>query len=426
MWASWKRWSGGSGRVVKVLLIDVNYGESSTGKIVQDLHEALLAHGDEPAVCYGRGEDRSDPSRKILKFGLDWETRLHAGLTRLTGYTGRFSPRSTRRLVRYIDEFNPDIIHIHELHAYFVDIVYLLEHIASKGIPVVWTFHCEFMYTGKCGHAYECEGWLRGCGSCPHLSDYVATLWFDHTHEMLKEKQRVLEKLNLSIVCPSEWLATRVRQSFLGDRDIQVVHNGIDARIFYPRDADDLRSELGIKAGERIALAVAPNLMDIRKGGQWFLQLAKKNEEKNIKFIMVGVSEGTEPDDVGKNVIVKGLISDKNLLAKYYSIADVFVICSKRENYPTTSIEAQACGTPVIGFNTGGTRDTVAPSMRQYLVTYEDLDALNNALEEILSLVGSGWVPDVASLTSAEMCSVYIGIYEKALARCESEYWGMR
>ncbi|MCF0127039.1 MAG: glycosyltransferase, partial [Pseudobutyrivibrio sp.] len=132
---------------MRVLLIDVNCKYSSTGKIVYNLCQFLNAHGHEAAVAYGRGEEIDEPG--IFKFGIDNETRMHALLARITGYNGRFSPKSTARLLDFIEEFNPDVIHIHELHAYFVNHRELLEYIKSKHIPVVWTFHCEYMYTGK-------------------------------------------------------------------------------------------------------------------------------------------------------------------------------------------------------------------------------------------------------------------------------------
>ena len=159
----------GTGRKERVLLIDVNCKNSSTGKIVYDLYQNLRADGREAAICYGRGPLVEGDN--IFKFGIDTETKIHAGLARLTGYNGCFSPKSTKRLIEYIDQFNPDLIHIHELHAYFVNIKPLIEHIKKKGIPVVWTFHCEYMYTGKCGYAYECSNFQQSCGNCPAVKD---------------------------------------------------------------------------------------------------------------------------------------------------------------------------------------------------------------------------------------------------------------
>lgn len=406
---------------MRVLLIDVNYGGSSTGKIVQDLQSAVNTHGGVAAACYGRGEDCTDVAARIFKFGLDWETNVHAALTRLTGYTGCFSHFSTKRLINYIDEFRPDVIHIHELHAYFVNLKPLLTHIAESKIPVVWTFHCEFMYTGKCGHAFECENWINGCGKCPSLGEYVSTFWFDHTGEMLAEKKRLLDALNLHIVAPSQWLADRCRRSCLGDRSIRVIHNGVDTSIFYPRDASKLRKELKIGSDEKVVLAVAPDLMDERKGGEYVLKLAEMNEEKPVRFVMVGVDDGTFPSSTPHNVIFKGPIYDKDLLATYYSMADAFVICSKRETFSMTCAEALCCGTSVLGFKSGAPESVFREPLALF-VEYGDTSALSRLLAsvnaEVVDDVRRRVSDDAAELYSTErMTKQYLNLYREVCCR---------
>lgn len=365
---------------MRVLLIDVNCKGSSTGQIVYNLYSYLNSRSDEAAVCYGRGEKIDE--KNIFKFGLDWETYLHAFFTRLTGYTGCFSFFSTRRLIKYIEHFKPDVVHIHELHAYFVNIKQLLEYLGKKGIKVVHTLHCEFSYTGKCGHSVDCEKWKTECGKCPHLHDYVSTMLFDHTKQMQKAKREAFARIkDLTIVTPSQWLADRAKQSFFGDRPIEVVHNGIDTSIFRPVDSSSLRKELGIKPDEKVILALAPNLMSKEKGGAFVLQIAKELKEESIRFVLVGVDKPEEIADL--RIIVKGRVYDKQLLAQYYSMADIFVICSERENYPTTCLEAQACGTPVCGFKTGGTIETVVGQLKQNFVDYGDIDGLTQVIMEL-------------------------------------------
>lgn len=270
----------------RVLLIDVNCKGSSTGKIVYDLYRSIKADGRKAAICYGRGELIQEEN--IYKFGLDWETYIHAGLARLTGYNGCYSPLSTRRLINYIESYKPDLIHIHELHAYFVNIEPLINYIKAKKIPLVWTFHCEYMYTGKCGHAYECENFKYKCGKCPALTDYPKSMFFDKTKEMLETKKKLLGDLDFAIITPSQWLADRVRMSFLKDKDIKVIHNGIDTNIFHPVDASDLRVKYGIPDDKKIVLAVAPDIMSERKGGKWVLKLAEMMSDENIFFVLIG------------------------------------------------------------------------------------------------------------------------------------------
>lgn len=274
---------------MRILLIDVNCKYSSTGKIVYDLYRNFRKQGHQAAVCYGRGERINEPG--IFKFGLDWETYLHAALARITGYNGCFSFISTFRLICYIENFRPDIIHIHELHAYFVNIPWIIRYIKKKKYKTVWTFHCEYMYTGKCGHSYECEKWKTECGSCPYLHDYPKTWFLDRTKQMFLRKKKLLQDWNFTIVTPSEWLAKRVRNSFLQDKEIHVIQNGIDTSVFKPADTIQLRKELGIPKNHKVVLSVAPDIMSERKGGRWILKLAQKMRDKDITFILVGGGE---------------------------------------------------------------------------------------------------------------------------------------
>lgn len=277
-----------NGRKERVLLIDVNCKNSSTGKIVYDLYKNIRADGREAAVCYGRGPKIIEEN--IYKFGIDAETYLHAGLSRITGYNGCFSFFSTLRLINFIENYKPDIIHIHELHAYFVNIKMLLNYIKEKDIPVIWTFHCEYMYTGKCGHAYECNGFKDKCGNCPAVKEYPKSLWLDQTAKMLQAKKETLKDLNFSIVTPSKWLRDRVGLSFLKNVETRVIHNGINTSIFRYVDANLLRQELGISNENKVILALAPNIMSESKGGEWIIKLSDLLKDENITFVLVGES----------------------------------------------------------------------------------------------------------------------------------------
>lgn len=364
---------------MRVLLIDVNCKCSSTGQIVYNLYSYLNSHGDEAAVCYGRGKKIAE--RNIYKFGLDWETYLHALLTRVTGFTGCFSYFSTKRLLRFIKNFNPDVVHIHELHAYFVNIKPLLRYLARNNIKVVHTLHCEFSYTGKCGHSVECEKWKVGCGKCPHIHNYVRAELFDHTKYMFRQKKELFSEINnLIITAPSKWLYDRVGESFFKNRSRYVVHNGVDTDIFRPVDVSQLREKFKIREGERVVLALAPNLMTKEKGGPEVKRLAKKLRNENIRFVFVGVDGAKE--QIEDNTIICGRIYDKELLSQFYSLADAFVICSERENYPTTCLEAQACGTPIYGYSAGGIMETYL-QREKHFVEYGNINALATILSKI-------------------------------------------
>lgn len=274
------------GRKERVLLIDVNCKFSSTGKIVYNLFKGLKEDGREAAICYGRGDEIHEEG--IYKFGLDWETNIHAGLARITGYNGCFSPLSTKRLIAYIEEFQPDVIHIHELHAYFVNIKPLLEYIKKRKIKVVWTFHCEYMYTGKCGYTYDCKKYMSGCDNCPAIKGYPKSILFDKTKQMYLIKKKLLEDMDVEIITPSKWLADRVKLSFLKDKKIRVIHNGIDINIFHPMNVDDLKKQLNISPKDKVVIAIAPDIMIERKGGKQVLKLAKSMIDQSVVFVLVG------------------------------------------------------------------------------------------------------------------------------------------
>lgn len=288
MFENYCRLFDSNGGKKRIALIDVNCKGSSTGKIVYDLQQSLIKDGREAAVFYGRGSRIEENG--ICKFGIDFETYIHAALARITGYNGCFSPLSTRRLIQMLDRFNPDLIHLHELHAYFLNIKPLIEYIKKKRIPVVWTFHCEYMYTGKCGHAKDCKGFLYNCGDCPAIHDYPKSLLFDKTQKMLTMKKKILSDLDFAIITPSQWLADRVKLSFLKEKPICVIYNGINTEIFHPVKDDNLRMKLGIPSENKIVLAVAPNIMSEMKGGKWVIELANRMKMNKITFILIGVS----------------------------------------------------------------------------------------------------------------------------------------
>lgn len=364
---------------MKVLLIDVHFKHSSTGKIVHDLYQGIRDNEHQAAVCYGRGPVESGDG--VYKFGLDIETYFHAFMTRLTGLTGCYSPISTYRLIKYIKNYKPDVVHIHELHAYFVNLKPIINYLKNHNIKTVWTFHCEFMYTGKCGHANECEKWKTQCHHCPQVRVYPKSWVFDFTRKMYRDKKKLLVDFkNLIIITPSQWLADRVKQSFLSENEIHVIHNGIDTEnIFYPRDFRHLKEKHHL-IDEKVVLAVAPDLMSKQKGGRWVVELAKKFKGQNVKFILIGVKDLKEKFD--DNIIALGRTSNQVELAEYYSMADIVVLTSERETYSLVCAESLSCGTPVLGFKSGAPEQISLQDYSEF-VEYGDLPTLKIMLQKM-------------------------------------------
>lgn len=377
---------------MKVLIIDVNYKNSSTGKIVYDIYSSLINEGHDAKVCYGRGAKVDEPN--VYKFSGNIEVYTHALLTRVTGLTGNYSNFATKKLLKIIDEFKPDIVHIHELHAYFVNLAPLINYLKENRIETIWTFHCEFMYTGKCGITNDCEKWKVECGNCPQIKEYPASLYFDFTKKMFNEKKELFQGFdNLTIVTPSEWLADRVRESFLSDKDIRVLNNGIDTKeIFYPRVITDLKKKHNL-SNEKIVLAVAPDLMSEHKGGHWVLKVAERMLNHNVKFILIGVNDLNV--EYGKNVIAIGRTENQSELAEYYTLADITLLTSLKETFSLVSVESLACGTPVVGFDSGAPKE-IAPKGYGEFVAYGNIDKLTSLLFSNIN--------NPAMLNSSEKC----------------------
>ena len=389
--------AGNSNKKQRILLIDVNCKNSSTGNIVYDLYCAARADGRNASICYGRGEIVE--GEYIYKFGLDWETYIHAALSRITGYNGCFSPLSTKRLIKYINEFKPDIIHIHELHAYFVNIKVLINYIKKKKIPLVWTFHCEYMYTGKCGHALECDRFKLSCGDCPHVRDYPKSLLFDKSAQMLRQKKEMLKDLDFKIITPSKWLADRVEMSFLKEKPISVIHNGIDISVFYPRADINIYEILNIDDEKKIIVSVAHNIMSEAKGGRYIVDLACDDNNRNLQYILVGVEDSNVESDWTKTVLYNSEvikysvkcynngnkvyfvspIKNKDLMACLYSAADIFLLTSVKETYSLPCAEALCCGTPVIGFKSGAP-ETISLPPYSVFVPYGEMEKLKEQI----------------------------------------------
>lgn len=400
---------------MRIALVDVNFGRSSTGKIVADLSMALQRRGHDTHVYFGRGPEVTGDVTRISR---PWEVGAHALATRVTGLTDGFSPFATRRLIECLDRFKPDVVHLHDIHGYFLNIGQLCSFLKERSIATVWTFHCEFMYTGRCGYALDCNGWRSGCIRCPHLSRYPASWFFDFANSMYLQKKEIFEDFRrLEVVVPSNWLADRVKNSIVGGLPTSVVFNGIDIKTFKPRDRGSLRSKLKLKDNFCV-LSVGSSLLSERKGGRWVVELAKRFDQKDIVFLMVGVDR--VPSEVPSNVLMFPPIDDQDLLAEFYSLADVLLLSSERETFSMVTAEALACGLPVIGFDSGAPKE-IAPEGYGSFVPYGDLAGL----EALLLGIYDGRVAlksrtDCAKFASyfysvEAMVRSYEGVYNKVL-----------
>ena len=357
---------------MKVLLINTFYNFESTGKLMHNFRNYLVESGIETMVLFGHGEE--DPKNNIIRLSTDLEGKIHNLLGRLTGMNGCFSPLATKKAIKLISEFKPDIVYLGNLHGHYINIYKLYEQLRTMGIPIVQIMWDEYSMTGSCAFSYECEKYKNICGNCPHNKDYPISWFFDTSTRLQQKKKEAYANQNICFVSVPYTADKGKESSLLHNYPVFSVDEAVDQEhIFYPRDAKALREELGIKENQKVILNVCP-YPSVRKGGKYYLELARKClEQKDIVFVHVGFK--ADPSECPENFIPVGYVKDQNRLATFYSMADLFVCTSQAETQPNTCIEALSCGTPICGFDISGIPTCGEAPYGQY-VSLGDTDAL--------------------------------------------------
>lgn len=394
---------------MKVMQINCVYKQGSTGKIVYDIHKSLREQGIASIVCYGRGELIKEDN--VYKTSSELLAKFNNIKSRFTGmpYNGSFF--ATKNLLKIIERESPDVVHLHCINGFFVNIYSLMAFLKVNKIPTVLTLHAEFMHTGGCGHSYECMNWKTGCGHCPHLKDTMKSYIFDRTKKnwnLMKNAFDNFEKLIIASVSP--WLQHRAEQSPITSGFIHcTVLNGVNCDIFKPKNCNNIKRKLNIK-NEKILIHVTANFTSSVKGGDYIIELAKRL--KDIKFIIVG-SKNTDNTGLPRNVINIGRVTDQTQLAEYYSIADACIITSKKETFSMPVAESLCCGTPVVGFQAGGPESIAIPKYSKF-VEYGNMAKLERA---VMSILNRTYSRDEISLCAAykfsahRMTQEYIKLY---------------
>lgn len=339
---------------MKILQINSHYNQGGAARIVACIHRELLKEGEESYVAYGRGPKATE--KNTYRFNHVPEVYFSALISRLAGVNGWSNRIATKRLLSYIKKIQPDVIHMHALHGYYLNFPIFFKYINEHKIPCIWTFHDCHAFVGNCGYFFDCEKWKDGCGTCPHLHNYPTSQFFDFTGFMWRRKKELFtEGTKKIIVTPSDWLTEESKRSFFGKYPCVTVRNGIDVKnTFYPRDKIKCREKYGYAQEEKLVLGIAVGYGDPRKGVKYIIQLAKDLGEE-AKVILIGWDKENDAMIEGiANIIPLPATSSTDMLAEYYSMADVFVLPSLAENYATVSLESMACGTPVAGFDAGG------------------------------------------------------------------------
>ena len=341
---------------MRILQINSVCGIGSTGRIATDLHKVLTDHGNESYIAFGRGNAMN--CDKAIRIGTKYDNYYHAFLTRIFDKHGQGSKSATKHFIQEIIQIKPDIIHLHNIHGYYINYVELFQFLREYGKPVIWTLHDCWSFTGHCSY-FEyvgCTKWQTQCLKCPQKGEYPKSMLLDNSKKNFKIKSYAFRSLdNLTIVSPSEWLSELINKSFMKDYRIKVINNGIDLDVFKPRQSN-FRERYSL-ISKFILLGVA-NVWDKRKGFSYFLDLSKKLLTDEV-IVLVGLSE-QQKKNLPANII--GILKTKNTieLAEIYSASDVFVNPTLQDNFPTTNLEALACGTPIVTFRTGGSVESVS------------------------------------------------------------------
>lgn len=356
---------------MKYFFINSVYGVGSTGKLISDKCMQLRNEGHICAAAYGR-VCKDNGAAQLIKIGTKADTLFHVGLTRLFDLHGYGSKRATRRLISQIECFAPDVIWLHNLHGYYLNIAALFQWLKNHAeIKVYWTLHDCWAFTGHCAHfsAAKCNRWLSGCGNCPQLKEYPKTYGLDHTRKHYRHKQNCFSGVaNLTISVPSEWLAQLVKQSFLKEYPVEISRNQIDETVFRPMQSD-FRERYGL-SNKTMILGVA-SVWDKNKGLFDFCRLQEKLDNQFV-IVLVGVTE-KQKNELPPEIVTLPRTTCAEELAEIYSSADVFVNPTHQDTYPTVNLEARACGTPVITYDVGGSPESAGG---KYIVKENDIDGL--------------------------------------------------
>lgn len=334
---------------------------TSTGRIMQEIGELAMQHGWRSCIAYSKGRDGIKSCQsEVIPVGNKWSTIWHGLETRLFDRHGLASNEATRLFVKQIQELKPDVIHIHNIHGYFLNYQILFDFLAQSNIPVVWTVHDCWLYTGHCYYySYAgCNKWQTGCGHCPQKKEFPASWLIDRSHQNYEDKKQAFTSLpldQLTIVPVSEWIREEMQYSFFRNNQFHVIHNGINTNIFNIYNPEQVKQKYELN-GKHILLGVA-SIWSREKGFDDCIQMADLLHPDEM-LVLVGV-RSEQQKRLKKNML--GIPRTENIhqLAELYAAADAFINPTWQDNYPTVNLEAIACGTPVVTYRTGGSIEAI-------------------------------------------------------------------
>lgn len=389
----------------RILLVNVTCS-GSTGKICKEIYDIASKNGYECCIAYGRGT--APEGYRTVKIGNDLDVYYHVLKTRLFDEHGLASKKATLHFIDFVNQYKPDIIHLHNIHGYYLNYKLLFQYLKEhEDIKVVWTLHDCWAFTGHCSYylGEGCYKWRNGCRQCSLIGEYPKSLTDQSVNNWENKKRSFSIGRKINIVCVSEWLKAQVEQSFLADNDLFVIRNGVDKSVFH-FEPSDVFSEYK-KRGLCILLGVA-NVWGERKGLRDFIDLAGKLNKK-YKLVLVGLTE-RQISRLPANITGLLRTQNSNELAKIYSGSDLYINFSREETFGMTNYEAQACGTPVISYDNGGSPETIVT---------KDSAIINNTVDAALNYINSkngnfGRITDLSKIRDSRIAyKEYLELYEE-------------
>lgn len=323
----------------------------STGRIMLEIAETARLQDSEVHTFSGARRTALPVGHHYI--GSVAENFINRTLSVFSGISDMWTQKGTRELLKQLDQLKPDVIHLHNLHGWYLNVPVLVNYVKEHNIPVIWTLHDCWGFTGQCSHftVEKCQKWKTGCYSCPRYRLYPYT-FVDRTSTMWTLKKEWFSDIaRMTIVTPSYWLAEFVKESFLKDYPVKVIHNGINLSVFKPT-GNNFRERYGVPEDRFILLGVASGWGE-RKGLDVFIELAKLLEREKYQIVLIGTNKKIDKT-LPENIISIHRTNNQQELAQIYSAADLFINPTREDNYPTVNMEALACGTPVVTFRTGG------------------------------------------------------------------------
>lgn len=341
---------------MKVLQINAIYGTKSTGTIVKEIQQISVLNGIDSYVAYSTSPLGKYEVPYGYKIGGLFSQKCHALLSRISGKQAYFSYFATWKFLRWINNLKPDVIHLHNLHSNYINLNLLLGYLAKKRIPTIITMHDCWYFTGGCFHytGVACNKWIIGCGDCPkRLLDTPAYL-YDASSEILKDRIYFLSAIpRLYMVGCSDWIAKEASKSFLSTKNIRCIYNGFDSNVFKPM-MSDLAQSLGID-GKFIILGPATKWLSSINSYTYKSFVSQMSDDCILLLF------GADRTDLSfdRNVVLYKYTRNVEEMVRLYSVADVFVNCSREDTLSSLNIESQFCGTPVVTYEATGSRETV-------------------------------------------------------------------